>query len=289
MKKIILLLILFNLSFCAKAYDYSSFCAPEPISKNISGNILSLIGLNFLSKNIIESQITHAVKKELNSKIKINLDNFYGVNILSGKFKSLEATSKEFNFDGFYFSNLKVNTVCPYNYVSIKNKELVFMENMALKYSTEITQDNIDKIINSSFYQNLIDKMNSNKIISKAIKIQNSNIQIKDNDLILDYKIVPSEKTDLLSSIIKNYIKPANIKINANLKANNGKVELCNLSLNSKTNKYNDLSSIINLLNPLSYNLDINKSNKGELKVENVEIKDNKIYLDGIVLIKKNG
>ena len=102
--------------------------------------------------------------------------------------------------------------------------------------------------------------------------LQNSNIQIKDNGLILDYKIVPSEKTDLLSSIIKNYIKPANIKINANLKANNGKVELCNLSLNSKTNKYNDLSSIINLLNPLSYNLDINKSNKGELKVENVGV-----------------
>ena len=83
------------------------------------------------------------------------------------------------------------------------------MENMALKYSTEITQDNIDKITKSSFYQKMIDNMNSNKVISSLIKIQNSNIQINDNGLVLDYKIIPSEKYDLLSSLIKNYIKSA--------------------------------------------------------------------------------
>ena len=109
--------------FCGAIFACLNSLISEPISKNISGNILSLIGLNFLSKNIIESQISHAVKKELNSKIKINLDNFYGVNILSGKFKSLEATSKEFNFDGFYFSNLKIpmnNYILQIKYIVIK-------------------------------------------------------------------------------------------------------------------------------------------------------------------------
>ncbi len=288
MKKIIFFLILslytLNPIF---AKDYFQYCSINNAQKTFSGNIASISGINFLSRNIIEHEISKNLEKETNSKFKINIDNFYGVNVLKGEFKSLKANSKNFNYKGFYTSNLNVETLCPYNYVVFDNNELFFKENMVLKYSTEITQKDLNKTFESSEYKTIIDKMNNDKIISSILKIQNSNAEIKDNKLIFKYEIMPTIN-DNLSFLVPFTLKPAKISFSTNLKANEGKLELCDFELNSKKYYSSYFLPIINLLNPLKYAVAFDQNNKGENEIQTVKIADSKITIDGVVLIKKN-
>ena len=184
-------------------------------------------------------------------------------------------------------SDLNVETLCPYNYVNYDNKKLSFKENMVLKYSTKITQDDLDKTLNSTEYKKILDKMNSDKVISSLIKIQNSSVKIKDDKIVFNYEVNPLPKYDIISYLPIS-IKPFNISFGAGLKAQDGKLQLCNLELNSIRYNYSYLMPIVNLLNPLSYRVSIDKNNKGENEIQNVKITDSKIEIDGIILIKKN-
>ena len=287
MKKILFLSITLILSINSTlAKDYSQFCSTNSANKTFLGNIASISGYNSISRNIIENQIANALKKETNSKFDVKIDSFLGTNVKNGEFKSLKANSDNIFYNGIYMSDVNIETICPYNKVDYKNKTLTFDENLALKYSASITQDDLDKLLKESSYQKIIDKMNSDSTISSLIQIKNSNIKIKDDKLEIIYNILPLAKLDTIG-IFKNRIKPIKIAIGANLKVEDGNIELCDFDFNNVKAKYNNLIPIINMLNPLSFEMDFDKNIKGEMDVENVKIANSKIQLEGTVLIPK--
>lgn len=287
MKKILFLSITLILSINSTlAKDYSQFCSTNSANKTFLGNIASISGYNSISRNIIENQIAKALKKETNSKFDVKIDSFLGTNVKNGEFKSLKANSDNIFYNGIYMSDVNIETICPYNKVDYRNKTLTFDENLALKYSASITQDDLDKLLKESSYQKIIDKMNSDSTISSLIQIKNSNIKIKDDKLEIIYNILPLAKLDTIG-IFKNKIKPIKIAIGANLKVEDGNIELCDFDFNNVKAKYNNLIPIINMLNPLSFEMDFDKNIKGEMDVENVKIANSKIQLEGTVLIPK--
>ena len=286
MKKIILVLTIIFISINPLfAKDFLQYCPINNAQKTFSGNIASLLGVNFLSRNIIEHEISKNLKKQTNSNFKVSVDNFYGINVLGGEFKSLKANSKNFNYNGLYTSNLNIETLCPYNSVLFKDNELFFKENMVLKYSTDITQNDLDKTFESKEYKSVIDKMNNDKILSSILKIQNSKAEIKDDKLVFKYEVMPASH---LNYLLPFTLKPAKIAFSTNLKANNGKLELCDFELNSKKYYSSYFLPIINLLNPLDYGFSLDKNNRGENEIQTVKIADSKIKIDGMILIKKN-
>ena len=274
MKKILIILcaLIFNSPLLAQ--DFSQLCSPNLPNKTFGGNLMSLSGLNFLSRNIIENEIQKAIKKETNSKFKIKIKNFYGVNILSGQFNSLEATCKNYAYDGLYFTNLKAQTLCPYNFIELKDEKIKFNENLIVKYQTEITQEDLDKIVSSSNFQKNIEKMNKDKTISSIIQINSLKATIKNDKIQMKYSIYPLAKNDILA-LFNKVSKPINLTFSAKIKANNGKLELYNLDISS-IKKYIDFIPAIEKLNPIAYDFDIDESNKG------------KIHLNGFVVINKN-
>ncbi len=286
MRKIILFLLLFALN-SAYGYDYSYYCSSESAPKTLGGKLSSISGVNFLTRNIAESKIESALKKETGSKFKVKINGFFGSNALNGAFKSFSAKSKNYRYKNFYASNLNLETICPFNKVSFKNDKLFFDENFVLKYSTEITQQDLDKTLLEGNFQKTIDEMNSNKLISSLFKIQNSKVTINDNRLVLKYEVLPFAKYDL-SHFFSKSPKPVDIVFGANLKVENNKLQLCDFDFNSIKTSSQIFLPIINLLNPLNYKLDLDEKNKGELKIENVKIADSKIKIDGFVLILKN-
>ena len=76
MKKILIILcaLIFNSPLLAQ--DFSQLCSPNLPNKTFGGNLMSLSGLNFLSRNIIENEMQKAIKIETNSKFKIKIKNF---------------------------------------------------------------------------------------------------------------------------------------------------------------------------------------------------------------------
>lgn len=285
MKKIlslITLLILF--SSTADAQDYSNLCTKYVPDKNFKGTLTSITGFNLLTKNIIEHQISKRLKKELNSDFKVKIDSFYGNNILNGEFKNLTAEAKSVVFNNFYISNIKANTICDYNHVEYIDNKIIFKENMPIKYSSQVTQDDLNKTLESTEYKKIINKMNNSEYISSLFDIKASKIEIKDNKIILKYEIIPLSILNT-ASIIK--IKPINVNLKANLKAENGKIVLCDVEVNSKKQKHLP-KSLETVLNPLEYDVKVSKNNKGKLTVEKTEIKDNIINIEGYMLIFKD-
>lgn len=286
MKKIILILCFLFINTAIFAQDFSQLCSPNYPKKTLSGNLMSLTGLNFLSKNIIESQIQKIIREETDSKFKIKIKNFYGVNILSGQFNSLEANCKNYSYDGLYFTNLKAQTLCPYNFIEFKDEKIKFKENLIIKYQTEITQEDLDKIISSSNFQKIIEKMNKDKTISSIIQIKSLKATIKKDKIQMKYAIYPLAKNDVLA-LFNKISKPINLTFSAKLKANNGKLELYNVDISS-IKKYIDFIPTIEKLNPLAYDFNLDETNKGKIHLNNAKILDSKIYLDGFIVINKN-
>lgn len=278
MKKIITIFCIFILSNFAFGQNMESYCTDKKIKKNFLGTLSSLSGVNFLSRNIVENEIEKALLKELGAKFKINLENYWGTTLLNG-FKEISAKADNINLEGFYFSDLKIENVCQYNYIGFSDGKIEFPHDFLLKYETKITQEDINKIISSAKYQNAIEKMNNDKAISSIMQIENSNIEIKENSLELAYKIKPVNFFNF---------KPINLKLQADLKARNGKIELCDIKINSKKTHLDIFLPIINKLNPLDFGLKLDENSKGTLYVKNIDILNKKITIDGYFLINKN-
>ena len=272
-KTIFLLFLLFFNVLQANASNVCEYCSTNTAQKTLKGSIFSICGINFLSKKIIEKEISHLIKKETNSKVKIKIDNFFGVDILSGQFSSLNAKSKNFAYGGLYFSDLNIKTVCPYNYISFSQNKLNFKENMFLEYETNITQNDLEKISNSPEFKNIIEEMNKNNSISSLIEIKNINLALRKNKLYLKYTILPASKNNIITS----FIKPIKISLGANLTVENEKLKLSNINT---PKKYSFLNPIINKLDPLLYGF--------EIKIKQAQINDNKILITGTIFIPKN-
>ena len=288
MKKIIIFLA-FILSFnSAIAVDYSSYCPAEKSTSSFLGNIGSIIGVNFINRVILQNRLASAIKKETDSKFDVDIESIFGSSVLSGAFKSLSAKSKSVGYHGIYMTDFSVQTACPFNYVSFKDGKLAFPENIVLNYKTSVTQEDIDKILNSDLYKNAIKKMNKDGSISSLVNVKSSSIKISDNKLKFKYTLTPFPKAEGLISKLTSNIKPISVSFTTNLRANNGKLELCNFDVNSKNIGYDAILPIINKLNPLSYGMNVGKNNKGTLDVQNVNIKDGRIQMDGVLLISKN-
>jgi len=105
-------------------------------------------------------------------------------------------------------------------------------------------------------------------------------------DTIAMQSAVTPEMSGIFSALTSS-IKPIDLSFSTNIRANNGKLELCNFDINSKNIAY-DALPIINKFNPLSYGINVGKNAKGTLDVQNVNIKDNKIQLNGYLVISKN-
>ena len=285
MKKIIFLMILAFVVQNANAKDYTQYCSTKTPNKTFTGILASASGLNLLSRNVIENEISGRLKKELNSKFDVKINNFYGTNILNGSFRDLSATTKQINYGGFYLSDIKAKTLCEYNQIEYKDKKIIFKDNMVLKYASTITQEDLNNTINSTEYKKIIEKMNKDEYISSIFKIEPSKLEISDNGISMQYSILPLPK--LNSSIIKNFLQPIKVNISGNLKAKDGQIELCDLTLNSK--KANLLPpSVINLLTPLNYNINVQKDKNGKLDIDNITIKDKKIQIEGHIVILKD-
>lgn len=288
MKKIIIFLA-FILSFnSAIAVDYSSYCPAEKSTSSFLGNIGSIIGVNFINRVILQNRLASAIKKETDSKFDVDIESIFGSSVLSGAFKSLSAKSKSVGYHGIYMTDFSIQTACPFNYVSFKDGKLAFPENIVLNYKTSVTQEDIDKILNSDLYKNAIKKMNKDGSISSFVNVKSSSIKISDNKLKFKYTLTPFPKAEGLISKLTSSIKPISVSFTTNLRANNGKLELCNFDVNSKNIGYDAILPIINKLNPLSYGMNVGKNNKGTLDVQNVNIKDGRIQMDGVLLISKN-
>lgn len=281
MKKILVLLGAIVISSgAAFSADCSSFkCPANPYSDDLS--ISNVTGTNFLAERIANTIIKKQILRDSQGKYKVNLESYNIAALKKGIFKSLEITGEDTVTDGIYASMIKLRTVCDYNYIEINNKEktTTFKEDFGMAYAVQFTESDLNKTMANSQYTDLIRKVNSIGNTTKMFNISSTSAKIINNKLVYVMRVaVP------LLNLKKD------VAIQTDLKVRNGEIIIDEAELMTEAMKVdvNKLLKLVNYLDPLDFSMELMKNKDANMQVKEVNIKDNKINVSGLITVDKD-
>mgnify|MGYP000640285928 FL=1 len=283
MKKIILSFVLLLAVQGVQAQDCSTLKCPAPydLTSGFSRGISTVTGQKFLSEKIGEKLVKKAIKKNITSgDIKVNLDAYSVRDLKAGRFKSLEINGKNVDIQGVYISSFNAKTLCNFNYIANdKRGNYIVKEDIPASFNAIITEEDLNKTMLSSDYKRMIDDINSIGGNLNIFQITSTNIKLKNDKMyyVLKYSMPFVRKTKELV-------------ITANLKVENGQIELANTSFlnNSMALDVDKLSKLINYINPLDFSAKILENKDAKFNIETVNISNGKITIDGNMTILKD-
>ena len=283
MKKIILSFVLLLAVQGVQAQDCSTLKCPAPydLTSGFSRGMSTVTGQKFLSEKIGEKLVKKAIKKNITSgDIKVNLDAYSVRDLKAGRFKSLEINGKNVDIQGVYISSFNAKTLCNFNYIANdKRGNYIVKEDIPASFNAIITEEDLNKTMLSSDYKRMIDDINSIGGNLNIFQITSTNIRLKNDKMyyVLKYSMPFVRKTKELV-------------ITANLKVENGQIELANTSFlnNSMALDVDKLSKLINYINPLDFSAKILENKDAKFNIETVNISNGKITIDGNMTILKD-
>lgn len=283
MKKIILSFVLLLAVQGVQARDCSTLKCPAPydLTSGFSRGMSTVTGQKFLSEKIGEKLVKKAIKKNITSgDIKVNLDAYSVRDLKAGRFKSLEINGKNVDIQGVYISSFNAKTLCNFNYIANdKRGNYIVKEDILASFNAIITEEDLNKTMLSSDYKRMIDDINSIGGNLNIFQITSTNIKLKNDKMyyVLKYSMPFVRKTKELV-------------ITANLKVENGQIELANTSFlnNSMALDVDKLSKLINYINPLDFSAKILENKDAKFNIETVNISNGKITIDGNMTILKD-
>lgn len=283
MKKIILSFVLLLAVQGVQAQDCSTLKCPAPydLTSGFSRGMSTVTGQKFLSEKIGEKLVKKAIKKNITSgDIKVNLDAYSVRDLKAGRFKSLEINGKNVDIQGVYISSFNAKTLCNFNYIANdKRGNYIVKEDIPASFNATITEEDLNKTMLSSDYKRMIDDINSIGGNLNIFQITSTNIKLKNDKMyyVLKYSMPFVRKTKELV-------------ITANLKVENGQIELANTSFlnNSMALDVDKLSKLINYINPLDFSAKILENKDAKFNIETVNISNGKIAIDGNMTILKD-
>lgn len=283
MKKIVLGLVLLLAVQGAQAQDCSTLKCPTPydLTSGFSRGLSTVTGQKFLSEKIGEKLVKKAIKKNIVSgDIKADLDAYSVRDLKAGRFKSLEVSGKNVDIQGIYVSSFNAKTLCNFNYIANdKRGNYIVKEDIPVAFNAVVTEEDLNKTMNSSDYKRMIDDINSIGGNFNIFQITSTNIKLKNNKMyyVLKYSMPFVRKTKELV-------------ISADLNVENGQIVLANTTFlnNSLSLDVDKLSKLINYINPLDFSAKILENKDAKFNIENVKISDGKIVVDGSMTILKD-
>lgn len=283
MKKIILSFVLLLAVQGVQAQDCSTLKCPAPydLTSGFSRGMSTVTGQKFLSEKIGEKLVKKAIKKNITSgDIKVNLDAYSVRDLKAGRFKSLEINGKNVDIQGVYITSFNAKTLCNFNYIANdKRGNYIVKEDIPASFNAIITEEDLNKTMLSSDYKRMIDDINSIGGNLNIFQITSTNIKLKNDKMyyVLKYSMPFVRKTKELV-------------ITANLKVENGQIELANTSFlnNSMALDVDKLSKLINYINPLDFSAKILENKDAKFNIETVNISNGKITIDGNMTILKD-
>lgn len=283
MKKIILSFVLLLAVQGVQAQDCSTLKCPAPydLTSGFSRGMSTVTGQKFLSEKIGEKLVKKAIKKNITSgDIKVDLDAYSVRDLKAGRFKSLEINGKNVDIQGVYISSFNAKTLCNFNYIANdKRGNYIVKEDIPAAFNAIITEEDLNKTMLSSDYKRMIDDINSIGGNLNIFQITSTNIKLKNDKMyyVLKYSMPFVRKTKELV-------------ITANLKVENGQIELANTSFlnNSMALDVDKLSKLINYINPLDFSAKILENKDAKFNIETVNISNGKITIDGNMTILKD-
>ena len=283
MKKVCLILsiIFFVYSPVFAECDYTKYCTQQPYNLSSGGSQLfsNLTGMTFLAEKITEAIINKELKKSTKQKFRTKVSSYSIQDLIKGKFQSFEISGKNLNLDDVYITSLKLNTLCSFNNIGLEKNLVIFKENMVMGFNIEISEEDLEKTINSAKYLKKVRELKLSNYGITFFKLSDIDVEISDGKM---YFVL--EMTSPLAS------KTLLITVNTDLQVTDGRIYVTDLTLE---NKFANLSMkkiahILNSLNPVSFSLNILENKDSKIYVNNVALVNNKVIINGVIFIPRN-
>jgi len=282
MKKF-LLLVMVLLTGCGVTYADCSYNCVEPydMSNKFMTVLNAVTGVNYVTEKKLET----VIKKEFfklgsSDDVKVEFESFSPKDLKKGIFKSMHVQGKDVVVNDIHLSELDLKTLCDFNYIKLSNDDIVVVEDFPMSFFIKLTPDDLNKTMVHSRYQKVVDKLNLvMEKYAKGLKIGSTKVAIRNDKF---YYII-GFKVPLVRSEQK-------IVVQADLSIKNGKIDFSNIQLASGNIRIdlNKLDYLLNYLNPLDFSVNIFKNKNAKVNIKNLYVRDNVVYTDGIVIIKKD-
>lgn len=286
MKKVLLAGIMsFGLVFtCLSANAVcDSYVCPQDVclTSGMSRFFSHVTGQNILAEKIAGHLIKKAIKKNVTAgDFKVDLDSYSVRDLKAGKFKSLKITGKNVNVEGIYLTETKMETLCKYNYIKQDKKgNLTIMNDIPVSIAITVNEADLNKTMQSKDYTKMLNDINSIGGSLNIFKIDSTCIKIKKDRLYYVMKFA-----------IPFVRGTQDVIVTTDLKVKDGQIVFANAEMlnNRSALDLSKLSKILNYVNPLDFSLKILENKDADIKVNNVNIEDGKILIDGRMTILKD-
>lgn len=230
----------------------------------------------------VESIAQKVIKKSLQKNIgkgnyKVKFDGYTLFSMKRGIFKNLEITGRDLDVEGIPVPYLSLKTVTDYNWIDISQEPVKIKSDMEFAYEMELTEKSISEALKHEDYKKILTKINKRAyplfvLHDVRIRIRHDKVHI-----IMDYSLP-----------LSSHNKRKTFMVSSNFVVDNGKIKASNIGID---NAYGNLpldkvTNLVNLLDPLSFALDIMKDEKCTGKVENVKIENNIFKINGRMYIE---
>lgn len=283
-KKLIALLTTIMLtSSITFADDLTQFCA-QPYDMSMKGTkfLTAITGMNFLSRAIANSVVKSELKKSTGAKgFKVKMNSFSAKDLAAGRFRGLDISGDNLDFDGVYVTQFNANTVCDFNYVKATTKDIKFKENFIMKYNMTISDVDLRKTLLSKNYLTFLNSLNIKVGPMNLMELKDVNVKLKADKFYFILK---------MNNQIFGRNVPVTLNMSSKMKIENGQFKVSEVTFENFNQKISltQLTNVLNLINPLNFTVDVLNNKNTKLALNNFDIKGNKIMLDGTVFVPKN-
>lgn len=248
------------------------------MNNGISTFFSKITGINFARTKITQSVIKKSINKSIKGgKVSVNIGSYSAKDLANGIFKSLTISGKNINVDEIYISSLQLKSLCDFNYIEYDKKgNLAFKEDFPMSFEIQMSDDDINKSMQSEHYKKIINDVN--RLSLGGIKISSTETSVRGNKFYYSFIVsIP-------------FMKDKKIEFNADLAAEDGKIDFKNtrLSSNSFNMDLKKIDFIMKYLNPLDFSVNIFDNKNAKVYIRNISIKNNIIFTDGIIIIPKD-
>ncbi len=273
MKKIVLSL------FISLFVSLPIFASVDKTSEDYLKNKKHIALMNPFAEKLAQKVIKKALKKEIgNGKYKVKFDAYTLSSLKKGIFKYLEIEGTNLVIEDIPVNHLVLKTETNYNWVDFNENPIKIKSNITFSYNLELSEKSLNKALEQKDYKKTLERVNTRAY--PLFTMNDVKIRIKDNRvyIIMDYSL------PLASSK-----KSRKFLVSTDFMVENGKIRATNIHIDKVYGNLplDKVTNLINLLDPLSFTLDILKSDNCKGRIESVKMENNNIQIGGKMFIVK--
>lgn len=232
---------------------------------------------NPVAESVVQKAIKKSLKKSTGENFKVKFDGYTLYSLKQGIFKNLELEGNDFQINGIDVKYLKLKSLTNYNKINYSQKPLTIETDMVYSYEMHLTEQSLNQALESKEYKKILEKVNNKTyplfaLYGAFINIKNNKLQI-----IMEYNfpIAPNKKNKQL-------------KVTTGVKVDRNKISTSDIAIDNSCGVLppDRITNLINILDPLTFTLNLMNTKKCNTRIENVKIIDNIIQINGKIYVK---